>query len=274
MMKQQQYATKKHPGKLCKFLLILVGFKLCLLAVLLMEPSIDFSSILSGNSESSVEVKTYAIQEGSNIELAEKTSGTLEEQNFIDEYAYLDPALSSKSSTAEQTKNSSLVAPINLSTGLTQPDAFLSSQSRPKTASGVAYAASLDTPTDQENQLALEALRKQQEELSRKEQSLKALQAELDARLHDLQEVEMRLNAMLQEANDIKSAKYRQLIDVFSNMKARQAAQVLETLDEKIAVKVLAGMRGRQAGEILSLANAEKAARLAESLARLQMPLE
>ena len=64
------------------------------------------------------------------------------------------------------------------------------------------------------------------------------------------------------------------LIDVYSNMKAKQAASVLETLDERIAVKILAGMRGRQAGEILTYVNPQKAARLSESLTKMQMPLQ
>jgi flagellar motility protein MotE (MotC chaperone) len=52
------------------------------------------------------------------------------------------------------------------------------------------------------------------------------------------------------------------------------AAQLLSTLDEKIAVKILAGMRGRQAGEILSFVPAEKAAKLSEALTKLQVPFQ
>ena len=55
-------------------------------------------------------------------------------------------------------------------------------------------------------------------------------------------------------------------------MKAKQAGQVLETLDERTAVRILAGMRGRQAGEILNNITPEKAARLSEMLTRMQLP--
>ena len=61
---------------------------------------------------------------------------------------------------------------------------------------------------------------------------------------------------------------------MLSNMKAKQAASVLETIDEATAVKILAGMRGRQSGEILTYVNPTKAARLAEALARMQLPFE
>ena len=117
-------------------------------------------------------------------------------------------------------------------------------------------------------------MQRRQAELARKEQDLKTLEKDLDERLASLQELEVRLKAMLKEAEETKSAKFRHLVDVLSNMKAKQAASVLETLDEKIAVKVLSGMRGRQAGEILTFVAAAKAARLSESLARVQLPFE
>ena len=38
-----------------------------------------------------------------------------------------------------------------------------------------------------------------------------------------------------------KREKMQHLVDVYSNMKPKQAAQVLETLDESIAVRILYG---------------------------------
>ena len=59
-----------------------------------------------------------------------------------------------------------------------------------------------------------------------------------------------------------------------SNMKARQAAEMLQTLDQRIAVRILAGMRGRQAGEILNFVRPEIAANLTAALTRMQLPFE
>ena len=118
------------------------------------------------------------------------------------------------------------------------------------------------------------ALQKRQEELDRHEQSLRALEKDLDAKLTRLQELEARLGRMIEKADALKDKKLRHLVDVYSNMKAKQAAEVLQTLDEKIAVKILAGMRGRTAGEILTFVNAEKAARLSEALTKMQSPFQ
>lgn len=149
-------------------------------------------------------------------------------------------------------------------------------EARPILATPVAHAAaeSAPAPAPVQNSLSREALQRRQDELARKEQDLQTLERDLDDRLVRLQELEMRIKAMLKEAEEVKSAKYRHLVDVLSNMKAKQAASVLETLDEKIAVKVLSGMRGRQAGEILTFVNPGKAARLSEALARVQLPFE
>lgn len=155
-------------------------------------------------------------------------------------------------------------------------------EARPILATPVARAAAEIAPAPApapapalvQNRLSREALQRRHDELARKEQDLQTLERDLDDRLVRLHELEVRIKAMLKEAEEVKDAKYRHLVDVLSNMKAKQAASVLETLDEKIAVKVLSGMRGRQAGEILTFVNPGKAARLSEALARVQLPFE
>lgn len=126
----------------------------------------------------------------------------------------------------------------------------------------------------QANQAALDALNRKQDDLSRREQELKSLEQQVDAKLAQMQDLEARIKTMLKDAQGMKDEKLRHLVDVYTNMKAKQAAAVLETLDEKIAVRILAGMRGRQAGEILTFVQAEKAAKLSEALTRMQLPLE
>lgn len=129
-------------------------------------------------------------------------------------------------------------------------------------------------PAPAQDALTRESLQRKQDELNRQEQDMKRLQQELDQKIQDLQALETRLNKMLKQAEEQKDKKMRHLVDVYSNMKAKQAAQVLETLDEKIAVKILAGMRGRQAGEILTFVTPAKAARLSEALTKMQLPFE
>ncbi|WP_028587719.1 MotE family protein [Desulfocurvus vexinensis] len=119
-----------------------------------------------------------------------------------------------------------------------------------------------------------QGLVRRQEELDRRERELRALEQKIARDMAALEERRAQLQRMLDDAEMVKDKKDRHLVDVFSNMKAKQAASVMETMDEAQAVKILSGMRGRQAGEILTFVNAEKAARLAEQLTRLQIPFE
>jgi len=119
-----------------------------------------------------------------------------------------------------------------------------------------------------------ETLRRRQEELQRKEESLQSLEKELDDKLNRLQNLEQRIQAMLDEADVLQDKKIKHLVDVYSNMKPKEAAKALEVLEEPVAVKILTGMRGRNAGEILSFVDSEKAARLTEALTRMQVPLQ
>lgn len=119
-----------------------------------------------------------------------------------------------------------------------------------------------------------QTLRRRQEEVQRQEQALRALEEELDAKLDRLQNLETRIQGMIEEADVLKDGKMRHLVDVYSNMKPREAARALEALEELVAVKILSGMRGRNAGEVLSFVDAERAARLTEALTRMQLPLQ
>ncbi len=117
-----------------------------------------------------------------------------------------------------------------------------------------------------------DTLHQKEQKLRRREKALQELEQELDKKLARQEELKTRLEEIIQEARVLKDEKIKHLVDVYSNMQPEQAARVLETVDQTIAVKILAGMRGRTAGEILSFVQAEKAARLSEDLTDFQTP--
>lgn len=133
-------------------------------------------------------------------------------------------------------------------------------------ATSQAPGASADT-----NATAPQEQRTRQAELDKREADLRTLERELGSKLENLKALESKIQKMIDEADAIRDQKIAHLIDVYSNMKPKQAAQVLSTLEESIAVKILAGMSGRKAGEILSSVDAVKAAKLTESLTKLQI---
>lgn len=119
-----------------------------------------------------------------------------------------------------------------------------------------------------------ERLRRKKEELRRREKTLQELEQKIDRKLERQSKLEKRLQQAIEEAKVLKNEKIKHLVDVYSNMEPQQAARVLESLDQTIAVKILAGMRGRTAGEILTFVKAKKAATLSEALTDFQTPFD
>jgi len=112
------------------------------------------------------------------------------------------------------------------------------------------------------------------QELARREQDVLMLKQQMDARLQELQSTERKVQGMLREAHGVHDQKIKHLISAYTNMKPRQAALALESLDERLAVRILAGMNPKQAGEVLTYANPQTVAKLSELLARMQIPGE
>jgi flagellar motility protein MotE (MotC chaperone) len=115
-------------------------------------------------------------------------------------------------------------------------------------------------------------LREKERNQERREQDLKLLEQSIDRKLALISEQQAELKRLLDMVVEVRDSKLKHLVDVYTNMKPKQAAEVLETLDEEIAVKILAGMRGRTAGEILSFVDARKAATLSSRLTHMQIP--
>lgn len=119
--------------------------------------------------------------------------------------------------------------------------------------------------------LSAQELAKRSDALDRREKDLNAMEADLNARLAKLKDLESSLKTMLDEAKALKQERMVKLIAVYTNMKAQQAATLMETVDENLAVQVLAGMKSRQAGEILNKMTPKKGAALSEGLIKFQL---
>ena len=255
MTKSQPSGTTLSPSKICKLLFVLLGLKFLVLGLLFFDPAARETSdgipaLVSGlfAATSQAEASTGGVAAPPAVEA-------------------ILPGVDVNAARPDLPGNtpSSVSAPINRRTA---PGQVL-----PSIDMTPAPARSANATEDTSLSLERESLARRQENLARKEQELRVLEGELSKKLEEMRMLENRMAQMMKDAEDKHNTKLKHLVDVLANMKAKQAASVLETLDPKIAVNVLAGMRGRQAGEILTHVKAEKAAQLTESLARMQMPL-
>lgn len=80
------------------------------------------------------------------------------------------------------------------------------------------------------------------QELARREQEMLVLKRQMEQRLQELHNAERKVQGMLDEAKDLEKEKVTGLTSMYMNMKPKQAAKAMETLDESIAVKILSSM--------------------------------
>ena len=111
---------------------------------------------------------------------------------------------------------------------------------------------------------------RKQQELARREQEVLVLKQQMEQRLTELQEAERKVQSLLEEAKEAEAKKVSRLSAMYINMKPKQAAKALESMDERTAVKILAGMSPKQSGEILTYADPVKTAKLTELISRMR----
>lgn len=111
------------------------------------------------------------------------------------------------------------------------------------------------------------ALDQKEEELKLWEAEIQSQKSELDGKIKEIQTIRKEISAQLEERVKADQSKIDTLVQVYSQMKAAQAAKVFENLDEDLAVDILAKMKKKNAAEILNLLKADRAQVLSEKYA-------
>lgn len=135
------------------------------------------------------------------------------------------------------------------------------------TNSSEATASNLDLDHLQKLTERKKELDAREEELSRVEQELTAQKSELEKRMKELEEARLRISAMLEDRVKVDAEKIETLVQMYSNMKAPQAAKIFESMDEDLAVEILGKMKKKSAADIMNLLKAEKAQIFSEKFA-------
>jgi flagellar motility protein MotE (MotC chaperone) len=110
-------------------------------------------------------------------------------------------------------------------------------------------------------------LKKREEKLRIKEVRLEALEAKVRK---DLEKIEKSISESKEQMGlqDEKSKEnVEALIKVYSSMKPEEAANLVEAIDENLALKIVSGMKSKIAGQVLSKLDVQVAKRISEKLA-------
>ena len=166
-------------------------------------------------------------------------------------------------------------APLPLRPRPNTPQAGAGTPAAPGTGASAPAASVIAPPAPAAKTfLSPDSPESKQQELARREQDVLMLKQQMESRLQELQSTEKKVQGMLKEAHGVHDQKIKHLISAYTNMKPKQAALALESLDERLAARILAGMNPKQAGEVLTYANPKTVAKLSELLARMQLPRE
>lgn len=111
------------------------------------------------------------------------------------------------------------------------------------------------------------ALDQKEDELKAWEAEIQTQKTELDSKIAEIQKIRNDISSQLEERVKADQSKIDTLVQVYSQMKAAQAAKVFESLDEDLAVEVLTKMKKKNAADILNLLKADKAQALSEKFA-------
>lgn len=117
----------------------------------------------------------------------------------------------------------------------------------------------------------LQHLEDRKKALDEKEKSLKDLEeklqlekAALEKKVEELEGKRREIATKLESRVTEDEERMKKLVEMYSNMKPQNAAQVIASLDEELAIHVLKRMKKQDAGNVLNFMNSEKAKKLSE----------
>jgi len=105
-------------------------------------------------------------------------------------------------------------------------------------------------------------LAQEKESVKNQKKALKRLEAEVDKKLAQLQTTREQIEKLLKEKDAKKIQKIRDLSKMYEKMPAENAARILSTLQEDLAVAILEKMKTKAAARVLSSMNKDKAVQL------------
>lgn len=109
-------------------------------------------------------------------------------------------------------------------------------------------------------------LKRREEQLASKEQYLAKMEKEVEQKLKELMAVQKEIQVYRAEKDESQNGRVRSLAKIYGTMKPKEAAKLLENLDEKLVMSVISTMSSDEAAGILSNMDVKKAAKISEAL--------
>jgi flagellar motility protein MotE (MotC chaperone) len=131
-------------------------------------------------------------------------------------------------------------------------------------------------------------LKEKEQRLQEEEEALQVLKDQLNIRLAEvntkltelgeqkkvLTDLIAEYKKLIEQQKALEDARITHLVKAYSGMRAENAAKLVNSLEDNVAVRILSAMSGRAAGQIMSFVLPDKAARLTKMLSEYNQPQE
>jgi flagellar motility protein MotE (MotC chaperone) len=139
---------------------------------------------------------------------------------------------------------------------------------------GAAYPLELGKISSPGERAVLERLQDRRQELDTRsrdlemrESLLKAAEKRVEAKVTELKDVETRVNTAMGNRDTAEAQRFKSIVSMYENMKAKDAARIFDRLDLKILVDVATQINPRKMSEILAQMTPDAAQQLTVELA-------
>lgn len=167
-----------------------------------------------------------------------------------------------------------LVSQVHAADRVAQPKQPLSQASldppgetQPAPAATQRHTASIPDVMAHIQQRELE-LKRKEELLQQREEYLKGMQQDVERQLKELIDVQKEIQAYRTEKEENRSAQIRSLSKIYGTMKPKEAAKLLENLEDQLVVSIISSMNATEAANILANMDIKKAAKISQSLSQ------
>jgi flagellar motility protein MotE (MotC chaperone) len=147
-------------------------------------------------------------------------------------------------------------------------------QEPPPRPNGTSVPLDIEHPVSPAERAILESLQKRRaeldsraHELDTREDLLRAAEKRVGGRIDELKDLEARVSSILQQKDEGEVARLKNVVTMYENMKAKDAAKIFDGLDIKILLDVAKEINPRRMSDILALMLPENAQRLTVDLA-------
>jgi flagellar motility protein MotE (MotC chaperone) len=144
----------------------------------------------------------------------------------------------------------------------------------PSVTNGRVVPLDSDRPVSAAERAILESLQKRRAELDARahdldmrENLLLAAEKRVAGRIEELKELEARIDSEVQHKDEAEAARFKNVVTMYENMKAKDAAKIFDGLDLKVLLDVARAINPRNMSEILAQMTPEVAQRLTAELA-------